>query len=56
MAPLPVTLTLDADIHDRIEEVRPETESLEAWIDEAVRHRLLEAEADRVEYVGDCSI
>jgi hypothetical protein len=56
MALAPVTLTLDADTYDRIEEVRPESESLEAWIDEAIRQRLREEEAEPIEYVDDCSI
>jgi hypothetical protein len=56
MAPAPVTLTLDTDTYDRIEAVRPESESLEAWIDEAIHQRLLEEEAEPVEYVDDCSI
>lgn len=56
MARVPVTVTLDADTHARIEEVRPETESLEAWVDEAIRRRLVEEEAEPVEYVDDCPI
>lgn len=56
MVRTPATLVLDADTRTRIDEVRPETESLEEWVREAVRRRLVEEEADPVEFVDDCAI
>ena len=56
MAPTQVTVQLDGDTRARIEEVRPESESLEAWIHEAVSRRLTDEEAEPVEFVDDCAI